>query len=193
MPVVVSTSPTPNPHALKFVMDAMIARTPVSFERNSANSHPLATALFEIPGVHSIFLIGNVITVSLYEGHDWDENLPDVSLLLEEYAESEAESLRKPPENPIDEQQLVCPEDFFALELEMQLEHLNLIMDVKVRPGLAGDGGGLDIVGIDGKRVLIYYLGACGTCPSSTAGTLSYIQNMIQTFAHRDLEVELEE
>jgi Fe-S cluster biogenesis protein NfuA len=58
-----------------------------------------------------------------------------------------------------------------------------------VRPALAGDGGGLEVVGLDGKTLQIRYQGACGSCPSSIAGTLMAIQNMLQAEIDEELSV----
>ena len=63
--------------------------------------------------------------------------------------------------------------------------------DEAVRPGLASDGGGLHLVDVDGKAVRVQYQGACGSCPSSTSGTLYYIESVLRSRVHPDLEVEL--
>jgi Fe-S cluster biogenesis protein NfuA len=60
-----------------------------------------------------------------------------------------------------------------------------------VRPALAGDGGGLQVLGVEGKTVLIRYEGACGSCPSSTAGTLMAIQNLLQSEVDDELVVTM--
>ena len=60
------------------------------------------------------------------------------------------------------------------------LEKINAVLDEKVRPALAGDGGGLNIIGLDGLTLKIHYQGACGSCPSSTTGTMMAIQNMLK-------------
>jgi NFU1 iron-sulfur cluster scaffold homolog, mitochondrial len=52
------------------------------------------------------------------------------------------------------------------------LKKVNELLDQKVRPALAGDGGGLQVIGVDGFTVRIRYQGACGSCPSAISGTL---------------------
>jgi Fe-S cluster biogenesis protein NfuA len=81
------------------------------------------------------------------------------------------------------------PADFFGLSPEEQVGHVNRILDEMVRPGLAGDGGGLDLLGIEGHTVRIHYEGACGSCPSATSGTLMYIEGALQRKAHPELTV----
>ena len=69
------------------------------------------------------------------------------------------------------------------------LDRINAILDEKVRPGLAGDGGGLEIIGLHDKKLMIRYQGACGSCPSSLAGTMYAIEHMLK--ADVDPEIEL--
>ena len=73
-------------------------------------------------------------------------------------------------------------------DLEL-LQKINTILDDRVRPALAGDGGGLEILGLEGKTVTIRYQGACGTCPSSIQGTLIAIQNLLQSEVDAELAV----
>ena len=68
------------------------------------------------------------------------------------------------------------------------LRKINELLDQKVRPALAGDGGGLEVVGVDGYTVRIKYQGACGSCPSAISGTLMAIEGLIR----RDIDPMLE-
>ena len=60
------------------------------------------------------------------------------------------------------------------------LKQINILLDQKVRPALAGDGGGLEVLGLDGYTVRIRYQGACGSCPSSISGTLTAIEGLLK-------------
>jgi Fe-S cluster biogenesis protein NfuA len=60
---------------------------------------------------------------------------------------------------------------------------------MRVRPALAGDGGGLEVLGMDGYTVKIRYQGACGSCPSSISGTLMAIEGLLKRDIHPALEV----
>ena len=55
------------------------------------------------------------------------------------------------------------------------------VLDESVRPALANDGGGLEVIEVDGPIVRIRYQGACGGCPSSTGGTLRVIENHLRS------------
>jgi NFU1 iron-sulfur cluster scaffold homolog, mitochondrial len=168
MAKVQKTSETPNPLAIRFHMDCKVipsgSRSYPDVE--SAQADPTAAKLFEIPHVTSVFYVGTTVTVNKDEDGDWNDILTPVADVLEE--------------------SII---DFFKLSLEDQIGHLNRIFDEMVRPGLAGDGGGLELLGIEGQTVRIHYEGACGSCPSSTSGTLMYIEGALQKKAHPELTV----
>jgi Fe-S cluster biogenesis protein NfuA len=69
------------------------------------------------------------------------------------------------------------------------LKQINSLLDMRVRPALAGDGGGLEVLGLDGYTVKIRYQGACGSCPSSISGTLMAIEGLLKRDIHPSLEV----
>ncbi len=69
------------------------------------------------------------------------------------------------------------------------IDRINQVLDEKVRPGLAGDGGGLEIVGYHDHRLMIHYQGACGSCPSSISGTLYAIEHMLREEVDPEIEV----
>src|SRR4030042_3494296 len=60
------------------------------------------------------------------------------------------------------------------------LKKINELLDQRVRPALAGDGGGLEVVGLEGLILKIKYQGACGSCPSAIRGTLVAIENLLR-------------
>ena len=69
------------------------------------------------------------------------------------------------------------------------LQQVNQIIDSRVRPALANDGGGLEILGMDGYVVHIRYQGACGSCPSAISGTLHAIEGLLKRDVHPAIEV----
>lgn len=65
--------PTPNPNAAKFILDKSVAERPISFfSRDAAKDHPLACRLFDIPGVCSVLMLGDFITVNKLSEARWD-------------------------------------------------------------------------------------------------------------------------
>ena len=64
-----------------------------------------------------------------------------------------------------------------------------MVLDRSIRVNLAKDGGGVDLKGLEGNEILIHYQGACGNCPSSTSGTLQFIEKQFKQQLHPDLKV----
>ena len=195
MAKVQKTSETPNPLAIRFHLDCKVV---VSGSRSypdveSAQSDKTAGRLFEIPHVTSVFYVGTTVTVNKDEDGDWGEMITPIADILEDGIVAPEEPKDGAGEGEFDPYaagaHIQRPEDFFKLSLEDQVGHLNRIFDEMVRPGLAGDGGGLELMGIEGTTVRIHYEGACGSCPSSTSGTLMYIEGAIQRKAHPELTV----
>jgi NFU1 iron-sulfur cluster scaffold homolog, mitochondrial len=194
MAKVLKTSETPNPLAIRFHMDVkVVASGSRSYpDPESAQADPTAARLFAIPHVTSVFYVGTTVTVNKDEEGDWNGMLTPIADALEESL-APAQEAAPPEEEAFDPYaagaHIQRPADFFALPLEEQLSHLNRIFDEMVRPGLAGDGGGLELMGIEGSTVRIHYEGACGSCPSATSGTLMYIEGALQKKAHPELSV----
>lgn len=192
---VVKTSETPNPLALRFHVDVpVIASGSRSFpDAASAEGDRTAARLFALPHVASVFYVGNTVTVNKDEEGSWDELVTPIADAIEDTLEPARDETDEEAFDPYAAgADIEKPADFFALSLEEQVAHLNRILDEMVRPGLAGDGGGLDLLGIEGKTVRVHYEGACGGCPSSTSGTLMYIEGAMQRKAHPDLTVATE-
>jgi Fe-S cluster biogenesis protein NfuA len=194
MAKVLKTSETPNPLAVRFHMDSkVVASGSRSYpDPEAAEADVTAARLFAIPHVTSVFYVGTTVTVNKDEEGDWNEMITPIADVLEETL-SPAPEAAAPEEEAFDAYaagaHIKRPENFFQLALEEQLDHLNKIMDEMVRPGLAGDGGGLELLGIEGTTVRIHYEGACGSCPSATSGTLMYIEGALQRKAHPELTV----
>lgn len=195
MAKVLKTSETPNPLAIRFHMDAKVA---VSGSRSypdveSAQADPTAARLFELPHVTSVFYVGNTVTVNKDEDGDWNELITPIADVLEETLAPAPEIQDAEVEAEFDPyaagSHIARPENFLLMSPEEQIGHVNRILDEMVRPGLAGDGGGLDLLGIQGTTVTVHYEGACGSCPSSTSGTLMFIEGALQRKAHPELTV----
>ena len=71
---VLEIQPTPNPNAMKFVLDRAVSQQPMSFfNADAAADHPLAQRLFEIAGVSSLLLLGDFVTINKSSGARWDD------------------------------------------------------------------------------------------------------------------------
>jgi Fe-S cluster biogenesis protein NfuA len=194
MAKVQKTSETPNPLAIRFHMDCKVVPSGSRSypDPESAQSDRTAARLFQLPHVTSVFYVGATVTVNKDEEGDWNVLITPIADILEETLLA-AEEPKAAEEEAFDPYaagaHIQRPEEFFKLSLEDQVLHLNRIFDEMVRPGLAGDGGGLELLGIEGSTVRIHYEGACGCCPCATSGTLMYIEGALQRKAHPELTV----
>lgn len=164
--------PTPNPNAFKFIVEEELSKRSRYFnDAASATDDPLASSLFEVEGIESIFYMDQFVTVTKTEEADWEAVMTesgqriidfDVATLPDEEEGAEGATAE------MDE------------ETAGILVKVNAVIDEMVRPALAGDGGGLEILGLENNTLFIRYQGACGTCPSAVTGTLTAIERLVQ-------------
>ena len=172
--VLVRAQPTPNPAALKFVVNQSLKRDGKA-TINSPDETPqlkLIEGLFQIQGVKQLHFFQNTVTVT-HEG----------LLSLEDLIEQVLPVLktRVPVHDPDfgePEPQQGPKKDRSELSEEMQ--QIEEILDRTIRPGLQADGGDIEIIKKVDNEVHILYQGACGGCPSSMMGTLDAIQSILQ-------------
>lgn len=178
-----TVQPTPNPNAFKFILeDQVVARGVKNYTSNvEAKGDPLGESLFAIAGVDTLFFCDTFVTVSMVESADWRSVHDEVVKVLE---------AQPAPQATDDAGVDVESAGGTGLTQDSELlTQINELLDDRVRPALAGDGGGLEILGMDGKTLHIRYQGACGSCPSSVTGTLMAIQNLIQTEIDETVDV----
>lgn len=194
---VLRQDPTPNPDALKFVLDGQIVSAGSrSFRDRVLCEDPVAKALFEVEEVLSIFFVSNVVTVTKDPFGDWGLLVPRLTQVIESATEGLDVSVPKPvsplASRPAAEGVSTSADpQFFERTYEEKVAAINNVFDQYVRGGLASDGGGLSLIEVVERAVRIEYHGACGSCPSSTSGTLYYIEDILRTHLHPDLYVEL--
>jgi NFU1 iron-sulfur cluster scaffold homolog, mitochondrial len=168
---------TPNPQALKFILSERLLQfeTRNFANKESAESDPLAKGLFDIPGVVTVFYMDRFVTIEKEKTSQWGP----IQKRLVEFIKGFDLNL--------------IPEEKGLENLDEQtneiLKKINTVIDSKVRPALANDGGGLQILGMEGFRVNIRYQGACGSCPSAIQGTLMAIENLLKRDIHPSIEV----
>jgi NFU1 iron-sulfur cluster scaffold homolog, mitochondrial len=184
-----SIQPTPNPNAFKFLVDQPLAKPGQSLayaKPEQARNDVLAQGLFAIPGVETLFFCDNFVTVSMTPQADWRALAEQVTRLLESHI-ADAPAMAPDAGGVTGDPLATLPK---GGDPEL-LSRINTLLDDRVRPALAGDGGGLQVLGLDGKTLQIRYQGACGSCPSSTAGTLMAIQRLLQSEIDEELVVTM--
>ena len=190
---IVRVQPTPNPDAFQFILNGKVIGdgTKTFDSPEDAVNDILAKALFGIFGVQSIYLKENFVTITKSNTVGWHTIMEKTGHTLEEHLsfyEKGDEPEHAEDIHPVLE--AFKKEDFFNYDRDRQTEVVNALLDVSIRPALANDGGGINILAIEGKQIKIHYQGACGSCPSSTTGTLQYIEQFLQEAIHPELEVQ---
>ena len=190
---VLRVQPTPNPNAFQFVINAPIINSGTKTFSNAdeAKGDSLAEALFQIYGVENIYLKESFVTITKSETIGWHTVFEKIGETIEEKihhydALDEKKEASGKPETILDK---FHKEDFQNCNLKEKMLIIEAVLDQAIRPALANDGGGIDVLGIEGNVINVHYQGACGTCPSSTTGTLSYIETFLKDTLHRDLTV----
>ncbi|GLR84165.1 NifU family protein [Bradyrhizobium iriomotense] len=184
----IQTEATPNPATLKFIPGRMVSDGgPMEFaSREAAARSPLAERLFDVPGVTSVFYGSDFITVTKASG-EWQQLKPAIlGAIMEHYMSGApllADGVAASADN-LDEE-----DEFFD---EADAETVDMIKDLietRVRPAVANDGGDITFRGFKDGVVYLNMKGACSGCPSSTATLQHGIQNLLKHFVPDVVEV----
>ena len=185
---------TPNPEAAQFIMSEDVIRkgTKTFQSANEAQGDALAEALFKIYGVENVFVKENFVTVTKSPVVGWTTIMEPIQETLEQHFSfyETCDEDEKPKVESSDILEQVDVEDFPKLTGEQKCDIINAMLDHAIRPALANDGGGITLLAVEDNVVKVHYQGACGTCPSSTTGTLQYIETFLQDTLSKDLTVQ---
>ena len=178
MPKIADLEVTPNPNARKFILkEPLTYGVAKSFENTAeAADDLLASKLFAIDHVTSVFYVDNWVTVTQDGQADWQELMRAVAGPIREApaAESQSGEFAKAAE-------WLSRDDSQLSETDRaKLIQINELLDERVRPFLQSDGGDLYVVGLDDNVLQVHYQGACGSCPSSLSGTLAGITGLVR-------------
>ena len=179
----IQTEPTPNPSTLKFVPGKQVLASGVEDFKSleDAGSSPLATRLFEVDGVAGVFLGSDFISVT--KGNlDWELLKPAVMGVIMEHFMSGAPVMdgesKRDNENEV----------FDEADRET-VETIKQLLEEKVRPAVAQDGGDIVFQAYKDGIVYLQMRGACSGCPSSTATLKNGIENLFKHFMPEIKEV----
>jgi len=180
----IETEGTPNPATLKFLpgRDVMGAGTADFASAGAAARSPLASALFDLPGVARVFLGSDFVTVTKTDEVEWQALKTQVLGALMDHFVAGLPVIEGAPEAGPDED--VSPEDE---EIVAQIKEL---LDTRVRPAVAGDGGDIVFRGYHQGIVRLHMQGACSGCPSSRATLKHGIENMLRHYVPEVVAVE---
>ena len=178
----IQTEQTPNPATLKFLPGrAVIENGVIDFtEPERAERSPLARRLFAVEGVTAVFLGADFIAVTKAEGQDWYVLKPAVlGAVMEHYLS----------DDPVVEPDLETGEEGAGDEDDQLVRQIRELIDTRVRPAVAQDGGDIIFRGFERGVVYLHMRGACAGCPSSTITLKNGIENLLRYYVPEVVEV----
>ena len=174
----IQTESTPNPATLKFLpgRPVMGEGTLDMRDARAAEASPLARALFAVDGVSGVFFGGDFIAVTK-AGGDWQHLKPAILGAIMEHFMTGAPLVEGAASGAKSDS-----DEFFAPEDADTVAAIKELLETRVRPAVAGDGGDIVFRGFEKGVVYLAMKGACSGCPSSTATLKHGIQNLLRHF-----------
>jgi Fe-S cluster biogenesis protein NfuA len=181
----IQTEATPNPASLKFLPGRIVLGTGTAEYRNAdeADGSPLAERLFAVPGVSGVFLGNDFITVTKNDA-EWQYIKPAVLGAIMEHFLSGMPVLREEPEDESG------GEEFFEEADGETVATIKELIETRVRPAVAQDGGDITFRGFRDGVVYLNMRGSCAGCPSSTATLKHGIENLLRHFVPEVREIQ---
>ncbi len=179
----IQTESTPNPATLKFLpgRDVLGNGTADFANADVAAKSPLARRLFDIDGIERVFLGADFVTVTKAEATEWHHIKASVlGGIMEHYTSGEPVLL--------DEASAIGSQA--SADDDPIVAQIKELLDTRVRPAVAADGGDIVFEGFDDGVVYLHMQGSCSGCPSSTATLKHGIENMLKHYIPEIVAVE---
>lgn len=182
----IQTEATPNPATLKFLPGRTVLDSGTLDMASPADAaqSPLAEKLFAIPGIGGVFFGSDFITVTK-SGSDWPQLKPAILGAIMEHFMSGAPLLHSGKTAGGNDDQ----DEFFNEADAETVATIKDLLDTRIRPAVASDGGDITFRGFKDGIVFLHMKGACAGCPSSTATLQHGIQNLLKHFVPDVVEV----
>lgn len=180
-PVTVYAESTPNPSAMKFVVNKKLVTTTYEFSSiDEAQVSPLATALFHFPFVKNVFFDENYISITKYEVADWNDITMELRAFIKNYIENGKAVVSA--HAPTTLKKATEPSDQAFKALDDTSKDIVSILEEYVKPAVANDGGNIyfESYNPETKVVKVVLQGACSGCPSSTITLKNGIETMLK-------------
>jgi Fe-S cluster biogenesis protein NfuA len=180
----IETEGTPNPATLKFLpgRNVMGLSTADFASPVSAIRSPLATALFALPGVARVFLGGDFVTITKNDQISWQALKPQVLGVIMDHFVAGWPVIEN-------DDAVRDEEDIDEADREV-VDQIKELLDTRVRPAVAGDGGDIVFRGYREGVVRLHMQGSCSGCPSSSATLKHGIENMLKHYVPEVIAVE---
>jgi Fe-S cluster biogenesis protein NfuA len=177
----IQTEQTPNPATLKFLPGRTVLEegTADFTDAETAKSRsPLAARLFEVDGVGAVFFGREFITITKTDAKEWHVLKPALLGAIMEHFTAGRDVMTAQTEAAAD-----------AGEDDEIVSQIKELLDTRVRPAVAMDGGDIVYHGFEDGIVFLHMQGACAGCPSSTATLKMGVENMLKHYIPEVVEV----
>ncbi|MEJ1999468.1 MAG: NifU family protein [Maritimibacter sp.] len=178
----IQTESTPNPATLKFLPgQAVLEAGSADFPNEAAaQKSPLAKRVFDVPGVVGVFFGSDFVTVTKGDDVDWDHIKAAILGAIMEHFQSG---------DPVIAGAETASAGVYEAEDEAIVTQIRDLLDTRVRPAVAQDGGDITFHGIDRGVVYLHQQGACAGCPTSTLTLKMGIENLLKHYLPEVTEV----
>ncbi len=187
--MLIETEATPNPATLKFLpgRTVMDAGTRDFATPEEAEASPLAEALFGLGDVTGVFFGRDFVSVTAAPGVEWQGLKPDVLAILLDHFSANMPLFRPAAAGfAVPSEDASFGDDPEDAEIVAQIKEL---IETRVRPAVANDGGDIVYRGFDAGKVYLQMQGACSGCPSSTATLKNGIEQLLKYYVPEVTEV----
>ena len=180
----IQTESTPNPATLKFlpgqsVMGSGTADFPAPVGEDTS---PLAARVFAVSGVKAVFLGNDFVTVTKDEAVEWDHVKPAILGAIMEHFQSGQPVMAEGVETAAPSEEADGPNSAI-------INQIKVLLDTRVRPAVAQDGGDITFHGFDQGVVYLHMQGACAGCPSSSLTLKMGIETLLRHYIPEVTEV----
>ena len=179
----IQTESTPNPATLKFLPGQTVLQVGTADfpSPDTADKSPLARRLFAGDGVSGVFFGSDFVTVTKADAHEWDHLKPAILGAIMEHFQSGI---------PVMEgEQAASGHAEHTGEDSAIVDQIKELLDTRVRPAVAQDGGDITFHGFERGVVYLHMQGACAGCPSSTLTLKMGIENLLRHYIPEVTEV----
>ena len=179
----IQTESTPNPATLKFLpgQPVLDVGTADFGTAEAAARSPLASRIFAVDGVTGVFFGLDFVTVTKADGIDWDHIKPAIlGAVMEHYQSGQP---------VVEGEQAYSGHAAHSGEDSGIVDQIKELLDTRVRPAVAQDGGDITFHGFDRGIVYLHMQGACAGCPSSTLTLKMGIENLLRHYIPEVVEV----
>ncbi len=174
----IQTESTPNPATLKFLPGKTVLENGTAdfSDQDVAKASPLAQRLFSIDGVTRVFFGSDFVTVTKLESTEWDHIRTEIlAAIMDHYESGELIINGELQSSSHSSQNHSGPDEKIVIQIKE-------LLDTRVRPAVAQDGGDITFHGFENGIVYLHMQGACAGCPSSTMTLKMGIENLLRHY-----------